>query len=148
MLEEEKIVIEEVTALDMPATVTTTIKPHAPSTSAVVSVPADVYRQYGQRKFRLLREAKDRVKSTLLDMDTWNVLWQIDGRRTINEVAENLMMPLEVVVYHVECLKYMGIICPQGAVYLPEFIVEKTEKRMANRMRRKEDDSPARDTEN
>ena len=140
MSEEIKIGIEEVQSLDMPVKTSTDKKPVAEiSLPGMMTIPSGIYKHYGQRKFRLLREAKERLKTTLLDMDTWNTLWQIDGRRTVAQVSENLMMPLEIVVYHVECLKYMGIVCPVGAIYLPEFIIEKTEKKPTYEGKRKED---------
>jgi hypothetical protein len=86
-----------------------------------------------------MREAKERIRGVLLEMDAWNVLWQVDGRRTVAEIADNLRLPLDETVYHVECLKLMGIICAVDAVYLPEFIREKTEKRETDKTRRKTD---------
>lgn len=109
-----------------------------------VALPSEIYSTYGQRRFRLLREAKDRVRGVLLEMDAWNVLWQIDSRRTVAEIAENLLIPLDVAIYHVECLKLMGIVCPVDAIYLPEFILDKTEKKQTDRRRRRSDAVTAR----
>ena len=87
----------------------------------------------------MLREAKERIQRVLLDMDTWNVLWQIDGRRSVEEIAVNLTMTVDEVVYHIESLRLMGIICPVDAVYLPDFIQEKTDKNKVNKNRRSSD---------
>ena len=108
-------------------------------------MPSSLVQAMRKRKFRLLREAKERVQSVLLDMDTWNVLWQIDGRRNVEEVAVNLTMPLDEVIYHMESLRLMGIICAVDAVYLPDFILEKTAKNQVNKNRRQSDEEGSKD---
>lgn len=104
------------------------------------AMPMQIYQAYKKRKFRLLREAKERVESLLLDMNAWNVLWQVDGRRTVEEIAVTLTMPVEEAIYHIECLRLMRIICPVDAVYLPDFIQEKTAKNRQNQNRRRTDE--------
>lgn len=104
-------------------------------------MPMPIYQAYKKRKFRLLREAKKQIESVLLDMTAWNVLWQVDGRRSVEEIAMNLALTVEEAVYHIECLRLMRIICPVDAVYLPDFIQEKTAKRLNQNRRRTDEGS-------
>lgn len=112
-----------------------------PSPLLPIGMPLPIYLAYKKRKFRLLREAKERIESVLLDMTAWNVLWQVDGRRSVEEIAINLALTVEEVVYHIECLRLMRIICPVDAVYLPDFIQEKTAKRLNQNRRRTDEGS-------
>lgn len=138
MSRKDPLHIEEVDSLDPPKSKENDGRAEQTIVHPIAMPPA-IYRAYADRQFRLLREAKERVRGVLLDMDTWNVLWQVDGRRTVGEIAENLMLPLNETVYHLECLKLMGIVCPVDAIYLPEFILEKTEKRETGKKRRRSD---------
>ena len=131
--------VEEVGSLEPPLTLSAEVTPLTDSVSKPIVMPDAIFREYPQRKFRLLREAKERIRGVLLDKDAWNVLWQIDGKRTVSQIAANLMLPLDEVVYHTESLRFMGIICALDAIYLPEFIQEKTEKREGDKKRRKSD---------
>lgn len=127
--------IEEVDALDLPDNMNMTGEETV--TGRGLPVLPDAYKR---RKFRLLREAKEQIESVLLDMIAWNVLWQVDGRRSVEEIAMNLALTVEETVYHIECLRLMRIICPVDAVYLPDFIREKTAKNHLNQNRRRSDD--------
>jgi hypothetical protein len=53
----------------------------------------------------------------------------------------NLALTVEEAVYHIECLRLMRIICPVDAVYLPDFIQEKTAKRLNQNRRRTDEGS-------
>jgi hypothetical protein len=134
--------IKEAEELDLPDQ-SETDELHGAATEVPVfpaAMPIRIFQAYKKRKFRLLREAKERVESVLLDMTAWNVLWQVDGRRTVEEIAMNLTLTVEEVIYHIECLRLMRIICPVDAVYLPDFIQEKTAKNHRNQNRRRTDE--------
>lgn len=135
--------IKEVDALDLPEETDASDMDSA-DTGLVLptTMPLQIYHAYKKRKFRLLREAKERIESVLLDMTAWNVLWQVDGRRSVEEIAMNLALTVEETVYHIECLRLMRIICPVDAVYLPDFIQEKTAKNRLNQNRRRTDEDP------
>ncbi|MBA3582187.1 MAG: hypothetical protein H0W44_07020 [Gammaproteobacteria bacterium] len=90
-------------------------------------------------RFRLLREARERVKQLMLETVAWNILWQINGKRSVADISETLSLNADLVVYHIESLRLMGVICPVGAVSLPNFIKEKTGKNFNNQARRSVD---------
>lgn len=132
--------IKEADALDLPDEVDMPDAENAVDRGLPTTMPLQIYQAYKKRKFRLLREAKERIESVLLDMTAWNVLWQVDGRRSVEEIAMNLALTVEEVIYHIECLRLMNIVCPVDAVYLPDFIQEKTAKNRQNQNRRRTDD--------
>lgn len=139
------VCIEEVDVLDLPDQMDVPDMENAANRGLPVlpmAMPLSVYQAYKKRKFRLLREAKERIESVLLEMAAWNVLWQVDGRRSVEEIAMNLTMTIEETVYHIECLRLMRIICPVDAVYLPDFIMQKTAKGRLNQSRRRSDEDP------
>ena len=109
-------------------------------TPVAMGLPESLRQEYASKRLRLLREAKQRLKGVLLERDTWNVLWQIDGKRSVAEIADNLMLPLGEVIYHTESLRLMAIICAVDAVYLPDFVQEKTKRKTDHPQRRKSDE--------
>ncbi len=138
MPSKDNIVVEEVENLEFPVAGSIQSKIPAPGFSTS-GVPQTLYEIYKKKKFRMLREAKQRMKTILLESDTWNVLWQIDGKNSVESIASNLAMPVEEVIYHTESLRMIGIICAVDAIYLPDFIQEKTNKAGGNQLRRKGD---------
>ena len=142
MTNKDKLKIQEVDSISFPdADDVGTIAglPVAGEVALPFGMPPSIFQSMKKRRFRMLREAKERIQRVLLDMDTWNILWQIDGRRSVEEIAVNLTMTVDEVIYHIESLRLMGIICPVDAVYLPDFIQEKTDKNQVNKNRRSSD---------
>lgn len=141
MVPKDIINIEEAEVLEVPSEVQSSSQGAITRLRAanLSSMPVTIYDSYKHKKFRLLREAKQRLKTSLFERDVWNVLWQVDGKRTVEDISKNLIIPLEEVIYHIESLRLIGIICSLDAVFLPDFIYEKTNKEDDSRSRRKED---------
>ncbi|MBA3582191.1 MAG: hypothetical protein H0W44_07040 [Gammaproteobacteria bacterium] len=108
-----------------------------PNNNSVISSPQSseseeltrlVIQKVSARVFRLVRGAKEKVKDLMLEQEAWSILWNVNGKNTATQIAEILKAPLLEVVYQIESLRLLGLVCPVDSISLPTFIKTKGKK--------------------